>query len=61
MSIVKISEEVHDIARASAKVFNRSINMQVEYWVKIGMMIEANPDMTYHDVWQRLMEEAGAN
>jgi hypothetical protein len=58
MSIVKISEELHEIARKRAKALNRSINMQVEHWMRIGKIIEENPDLTYRDVWQKLITES---
>lgn len=58
MSIVKISEELHDVARARAKVLNRSINMQVEHWIRIGKLVEENPEMTYRDIWNKLINEA---
>ena len=60
MSFVKISEELHSIARARARVFNRSINMQAEHWMRIGKLIEENPDMTYRDIWKLLLEESEA-
>ncbi len=57
MSIVKISEELHILARRRAKALNRSINMQVEHWMRIGKLVEENPDMTYRDIWQKLISE----
>jgi len=42
---VKISDEIFEKARIRAKVFNRSIAGQIEYWAKIGQLIEENPDL----------------
>lgn len=58
MSIVKISQELHNSARIRAKALNRSINMQIEHWVRIGKLVEENPNMTYRDVWNKLINEA---
>lgn len=60
MSIVKISEEFHAIARTRAKAMHRSINMQVEHWIRIGKLVEENPDLTYRDIWKMLIAEAEA-
>ena len=60
MSIVKISEKLHHVARARAKALNRSINMQVEHWIRIGKLAEENPDMSYRDIWNKLIQEAEA-
>ncbi|MDJ0900551.1 MAG: ParD-like family protein [Xenococcus sp. MO_188.B8] len=42
---VKISDELFEKARIQSKVFKRSIAGQIEYWAKIGQMIEENPDL----------------
>lgn len=42
---LKISDEIFEKARVRSKVFNRSIAGQIEYWAKIGQLIEENPDL----------------
>ncbi|MCI5150117.1 MAG: hypothetical protein D3916_12135 [Candidatus Electrothrix sp. MAN1_4] len=42
---VKISDELVGKARIRSKVFKRSIAGQIEYWAKIGQMVEENPDL----------------
>ncbi len=42
---VKISDNLFNKARIQSKVFKRSIAGQIEYWAKIGQMIEENPDI----------------
>jgi len=42
---VKVSDDLFDKARIKSKVFKRSIAGQIEYWAKIGQMIEENPDL----------------
>lgn len=47
MSSVKLSENIVKQAKITAKVFNRSIAGQIEYWAKLGRVMEENPDLTY--------------
>ena len=42
---VKVSDDLFEKARIKSKVFKRSIAGQIEYWAKIGQMIEENPDL----------------
>ena len=58
MGIVKISDQLHEMAKQRAAALNRSINAQAEHWMRIGKMIEENQEMTYRDVWQYLLREA---
>ncbi len=46
-SAVKLSDNIVDKARLHAKVSNRSIAGQIEYWAKIGKCAEDNPDLSY--------------
>ncbi|MCA4130795.1 ParD-like family protein, partial [Pseudomonas aeruginosa] len=50
MGLVKISEQLHEEARIACKAMSRSINAQAEHWMRIGMLIEANPGLTYAQV-----------
>ena len=48
MSIVlRISNNIIDSARVQAKVENRSITGQIEYWAQIGKIAEENSEMSY--------------
>lgn len=59
MGIVKISEELHDEIRKSCGVMSRSINSQAEFWIKMGMLAELNPTLTYHEIIkQQLLKES---
>ena len=40
---VKISDDLFEKAKVQSKVLKRSIAGQIEYWAKIGQMIEENP------------------
>jgi len=50
MGIVKISDELHDEIRKSSNVMSRSINSQAEFWIKMGMLAEFNPTLTFHEI-----------
>jgi len=46
MSIaVKISDDLVAKAKIKSKVFKRSVAGQIEYWAKIGQIVEDNPDL----------------
>ena len=57
MGIVKIADDLHEEARIASKAMSRSINAQAEHWMKIGMLVEANPNMSYTDAIQFLLAE----
>ncbi|MDR5861079.1 hypothetical protein FZZ93_12485 [Halomonas eurihalina] len=61
MGIVKISDVLHDEIRKASGPMLRSINAQAEYWIKIGMLAEANPQMTFHDLLKEQMKQAAVN
>lgn len=42
---VKVSDDLFEKAKIMSKIFKRSIAGQIEYWAKIGQMIEENPDL----------------
>jgi len=42
---VKISDELVAKAKVQSKVFKRSVAGQIEYWAKIGQIIEENPEL----------------
>ena len=50
MGIVKIDDDLHEEARRASTVMCRSINAQAEFWMKMGMLAEANPTMTFNDI-----------
>jgi hypothetical protein len=50
MGIVKIGDELHEEARRASAVMCRSINAQAEFWMKIGMLAEANPTLSFNDI-----------
>lgn len=58
MGIVKISDELHEEIRKASTAMVRSINSQSEYWIKIGMLAELNPTMTYSDIIKEQLRQA---
>lgn len=58
MGIVKVDDALHDQIRRASVVLCRSINAQAEYWMKIGMLAEANPTLSYSDIVRRQIAEA---
>ena len=58
MGIVKIADDLHEAAKLMAKAMSRSINSQAEYWMRIGKLIEENPQMTYKEVYETLIHQA---
>ena len=50
MGIVKIDEDLHEEARRASTVMCRSINAQAEFWMKVGMLAEANPTLSFNEI-----------
>lgn len=58
MGIVKIGEALHEDIRRASGVMCRSINAQAEFWMKIGMLAEANPTLAFTDIVRMQMDAA---
>lgn len=58
MGIVKISDALHDSVRTASTALSRSINAQAEHWLRVGMMAELHPQLTYSDICQLLIQHA---
>ena len=59
MGIVNIDEELHDQLRKASGVSCRSINAQAAFWIKIGMLSEMNPTLSFNDIVTRELRIAG--
>ena len=44
---VRISDELVQKAKSSARIFKRSTARQIEFWARIGEIAEDNPDLSY--------------
>lgn len=58
MGIVKIADELHEDVRRASTVMCRSINAQAEFWMRAGMLAEANPTLSFSQIVQMQMEAA---
>ncbi|CAN5265346.1 hypothetical protein BH10PSE15_BH10PSE15_15760 [soil metagenome] len=61
MGIVNIEDHLHDQLRRASKVTYRSINAQAAYWIKLGMLCEANPTLAFREIIAREMDAAGVS
>ena len=61
MGIVKIDDVLHEEARQASLVMCRSINAQAEFWMKIGMLAEANPTSSFNDIVKTQLKLAQGN
>ncbi len=57
LGIVKISDALHDYLRHASQVMSRSINSQAEFWIKIGIQAELNPDKTFTMLINEMLEK----
>lgn len=58
MGIVKINDELHEEIRKASSAMVRSINAQAEFWIKMGMLAETNPGMTFTDLMRAELQNA---
>lgn len=61
MGIVNIEDDLHDQLRRVAKVTCRSINAQAAFWIKIGMLCETNPTLSFTQIMERELTAAGVS
>jgi hypothetical protein len=59
MGIVNIEDELHEQLRRASKASCRSINGQAAFWMRIGMLGELNPGLTFQELAARELRAAG--
>lgn len=59
MGIVNIDDELHDQLRKASTVSCRSINAQAAFWIRIGMLCETNPTLSFNEIIARELRAAG--
>jgi hypothetical protein len=59
MGIVNIDDELHEQLRRVSKISCRSINAQAAYWIRIGMLCETNPTLSFTEIMARELSSAG--
>lgn len=58
MGIVKIGDGLHEDIRKASTVMCRSINAQAEFWIKIGMLAETNPNLSFNEIVAQQLKNA---
>lgn len=61
MGIVNIDDDLHEQIRKAIAVTHRSINAQAAFWIKVGMLCEMNPDLTFSKIAVKELKTAGVN
>ncbi|NML05682.1 ParD-like family protein [Sphingomonas sp. G-3-2-10] len=61
MGIVNIEDELHEQLRKASKASYRSINAQAAFWIRIGMLSELNPQLSFQQIVARELREAGVD
>lgn len=59
VGIVNIDGDLHDQVRLATKVSCRSINAQAAFWLKVGMLAETNPSLSFNEIMTRELAAAG--
>ncbi|MBB3805416.1 plasmid stability protein [Xanthomonas arboricola] len=59
MGIVNIDDDLHDQLRRACTVSSRSINAQANFWIKVGMLCEMHPAMSFQDIVAQELRAAG--
>ena len=59
MGIVNIEDELHEQLRRASRASCRSINGQAAFWIRICMLCELNPDLTFREIVARELKAAG--
>jgi hypothetical protein len=59
MGIVNIEDELHEQLRRASRASCRSINGQAAFWIRIGMLGELNPGLTFQELAARELKAAG--
>ena len=59
MGIVNIDDDLHDQIRRACTVTSRSINAQANFWIKVGMLCEMTPELSFQDIVANELRAAG--
>ncbi len=55
---IRLDQDLIEKATIMAKAFNRTTPKQIEFWAKIGEIMEDNPDLPYEFVKQTIIAKA---
>lgn len=59
VGVVNIDEEIHVTIRKASVISCRSINAQAAFWIKIGMLAEMNPTLSFNEIIKNEFLTAG--
>ena len=59
MGIVNIEDELHEQLRRASRASCRAINGQAAFWIRIGMLGELNPGLSFQELMARELMAAG--
>ncbi len=59
MGIVNIEDDLHEQVRRASKVSYRSINAQAAFWIRVGMLSEMHPTLSFVEIMERERRAAG--
>ena len=55
MTTIKLSDDLVNEAKRYAAVYSRSVPKQIEYWSRIGRVVEENPDLPFTFIQETLL------
>ncbi|MDB5393202.1 MAG: hypothetical protein JWM91_708 [Rhodospirillales bacterium] len=61
VGLVNIDDELHAQVRKASTVSFRSINAQAAFWIKVGMLCETNPTLSFNEIVRRELDAAGVS
>ncbi|ESQ82430.1 hypothetical protein AEAC466_17570 [Asticcacaulis sp. AC466] len=61
MGIVNIDDDLHEQVRRASKVSYRSINAQAAFWIKVGILCETNPTLSFAQIMEGELRSAGVS
>ncbi|MDQ8936354.1 ParD-like family protein [Acinetobacter rudis] len=61
MGVVNIDDETHANVRKASLISCRSINSQAAFWIKIGMLSEMNPTLSFNEIMSNEFLTAGVS
>ncbi len=59
MGIVNIEDALHEQLRRASKASCRSINAQAAFWIRMGMLCELNPGLSFQALMARELAASG--
>ncbi len=61
MGIVNIDDDLHEQVRRASRVSLRSINAQAAFWIKVGLLCETSPTLSFNEIMERELGAAGVS